>query len=230
VQGWRLLPGLLVTQWALLLVPTLAVLAWMRIDIRETLALRWTGWQPLAGAVVVGGAWAVVALQLGFMQEQLFPKPPELIAEMEALFAGHSVWLLALAIAVSPAICEEVVFRGAILKGLMTRLPAWAAIGLTALFFSLVHLSLWSMGTLLLSGVVLGYVRVRGGSLYCSVLAHLMVNLLGVLAGAGALPRAALRVIEESERRGLGWPVLLGGLAALAAGVALIEWRARRTR
>src|SRR4029079_548807 len=48
-------------------------------------------------------------------------------------------WLPLLLMAVLPAICEELTFRGFVLSGLRHLGNKWWAIGLTAVFFGMVH-------------------------------------------------------------------------------------------
>lgn len=75
-------------------------------------------------------------------------------------------------------ICEEVFFRG-LLLGVAWRLlgSAWLAIALSAVAFGLVHVGVpQSVLPLTTMGLVLGYVRIRTGSVWICVIAHVLFN------------------------------------------------------
>ena len=77
---------------------------------------------------------------------------------------------------------EELAFRGFIQSSLMRVLGTYESVFVSALMFGILHLSIPSMPHLFLIGVVLGWLRVRTGSLYPGMLMHLTHNLLVVLA------------------------------------------------
>ena len=95
------------------------------------------------------------------------------------------------AIAILPGIFEEVFFRGG-LQNLMTRwskMP-WLAIGLTALVFSVVHLSYYGFFVRFALGIILGLMFYYSGSLWLAILMHFLYNgvqvtLLYVFNGKG---------------------------------------------
>jgi len=100
---------------------------------------------------------------------------------LEAL--GHSTWgewgqvQLALgATAVAPLV-EELFFRGLLLSGLcqVWRRPG-AALLVSALAFGLVHAQPQDILPLVTLGLVLGYLRLRTGSLWPCLLAHMLFN------------------------------------------------------
>jgi membrane protease YdiL (CAAX protease family) len=61
-------------------------------------------------------------------------------------------------------------------------MPTREAVLISALMFMVLHLAVLSFPHLLVIGLVLGYVRVRSGSLYPCMLLHFTHNLLVVLA------------------------------------------------
>jgi len=158
------------------------------------LSLRWAGFRattvaPLAAprAVVAPAlllAPAVVLLLVfyeGFQEAYLFSfqeKIARTYRETLALDETPVVWVYVVG-ALVPALCEEVFFRGICLGVLLERLPAWAAVGLSALLFAAVHLP-ETMPPIFLLGVLLGLCRLLTGSLWPCVAAHLLNNLLAV--------------------------------------------------
>jgi membrane protease YdiL (CAAX protease family) len=82
-----------------------------------------------------------------------------------------------LSIAIIPAICEELVFRGVMLPLLakITR-NIHAAVWITAMLFSLIHVQFYGFLPRMIMGALLGYFVVWSGSLWTSILAHFINN------------------------------------------------------
>lgn len=89
-------------------------------------------------------------------------------------------------IAVVPAICEEVLFRGYLLRSFERSTSTWVAILLSGALFGLYHLQLTNMLPLALLGVALGAITVATGSIIPAMVAHFINN-----AGAVLLVRFA---------------------------------------
>lgn len=87
-----------------------------------------------------------------------------------------------LSMAVLPAICEELLFRGLILKGLQSKFSAHASILITATMFTLLHGSLQQTVYQFILGVLLGYVMYYGKSIVYPILLHFVNNFVVVLS------------------------------------------------
>jgi sodium transport system permease protein len=137
----------------------------------------------LAGSAILLGATLWVA-SVGLMQLQsvLFP-PSDAYLEMfrrihHALAPSGLPDALAslLVIAVLPGLCEELLMRGVLLTSLEPRVGRTPAIAASALLFAAIHLDPYRFLFTLTIGVVLGFVRLRSGSLWPPALAHLTLN------------------------------------------------------
>ncbi len=73
-------------------------------------------------------------------------------------------------------IFEEIIFRGFLLPSLTKYLPTSGAIIVTALIFSLAHLSLSEAIPLATLGIILGIVYTRSRSLLASITLHSLWN------------------------------------------------------
>jgi hypothetical protein len=98
------------------------------------------------------------------------------------LEAGYGWGVVVLLVAVSPAVMEELAFRGVVLSGLQRVLGVRDAVIVSSLMFMVLHLTVLSFPFLFAMGLLLGYLRVRSGSLYPCMLLHFTHNLL-VLVG-----------------------------------------------
>ena len=91
-------------------------------------------------------------------------------------------------------VAEETVFRGLLIGVALRRVEAWAAIGLSAVLFSVAHLATANAASApiaLGSGLVLGWLRVRTGSILTGVLIHGTTN-LGVVENLTLGPAIAV--------------------------------------
>lgn len=88
--------------------------------------------------------------------------------------------LSTLLMAIIPAICEELLFRGVILHGLRSRFSDWGAILLSALMFALMHGNIQQLVYPFILGTIMGWVVLRTGSLVSSMLVHFVNNFLVV--------------------------------------------------
>jgi uncharacterized protein len=117
-------------------------------------------------------------------------------------------------ILVAPVL-EELLFRGIILRGLLSRYKPWQAILASALIFGAAHMNLYQFVGAGLMGLVLGWLYLRFRSTFPCILLHgayngtlLMLSILGDNSGAEAFDIPA----------GVAWSIafacaLLGGTA-----------------
>ena len=88
-----------------------------------------------------------------------------------------------LLMAVLPAICEELAFRGFILSGLRHVGHKWWAIALSAVFFGMAHTVVQQSIAAAALGLVLGYVAVQTASLVPAMLFHASYNSIMLAIG-----------------------------------------------
>ncbi len=83
--------------------------------------------------------------------------------------------LLTLIICVLPAIIEEVIFRGVMLKGLY-KFGVWGAVLISALAFSLYHMSPAKTVYQFIIGVIFAIVAINSGSIIPTIVLHFLNN------------------------------------------------------
>jgi sodium transport system permease protein len=194
LQVWQPVWGLLITLWVLL--PVLAILSARgtarraREPLPRTLSLGAPAWHHAIGAVLLAPALAR-AVEIFFeWQKSVLPLPSgyEEIAlplELRSLSPLASFLVLAL----SPAVCEELFCRGALLSGLKRDLGIVQCIVYDALVFGAMHASIERFAPTALVGAVLTAVALRSRSVWPCVALHAAYN--AVLLGGEEIPRAA---------------------------------------
>lgn len=202
------------------------------------------GASPLAfvGAVILGVSLWPLAIELVLVAQRsgLASLNEEAVARLlpgvESLlqkWRSVSPLLVLFALGVMPALCEEFFFRGYLLGALRGRMPAWLAIGISAVLFGFFHLSVGGLiatervlsSTLL--GVVLGWLCWRTGSIFPGIVLHALHN--GLMLSLG---------IWSSELQARGWGIqmgkqvptlwLLASAALVIVGLALVGFGTTR--
>lgn len=84
-------------------------------------------------------------------------------------------------LALVPALCEELLFRGYIQKNYASSVSPRNAVVLTGLVFAFFHMSLANLLPLALLGWFIGYIYARSGNLAVSAFVHFMNNLAALL-------------------------------------------------
>jgi sodium transport system permease protein len=79
-------------------------------------------------------------------------------------------------IAITPAVCEEVFFRGLVLSGLRREFSMKGCMILQAIMFGVAHYSLFRFAGTAIMGAVLTFVVFRTGSILCTMLMHMIFN------------------------------------------------------
>jgi len=219
--------GLLYSEWGLLFVPAMLLALAGPFDARRTLALRRPSARGLAGALLLALGGIPVGWAIGWAQMQYFEVPKELFSGLEALVTATSlprfVWLMLL-VAITPAVCEEVVFRGVLFQSLAREQRMWRVVALTALVFGAFHLSGETAIRFLPTawiGLLMGIAAWRTRSIVASMLMHFVNNGLAVvIVSRPELRRAVIGATGEPN-----WVLVALAPLALAAGLWLLPRR-----
>jgi membrane protease YdiL (CAAX protease family) len=149
------------------------------------------GFTPPDGRyIAIGTAMGIAAPLLGGLLTQLIAGDHEVTQAVSDIadkaHVGMRIALLPIVVLIGPA-AEELLFRGALLSILRTRLGDGWAIVLSAVIFGTVHLPdlgwLWyAVPNLILVGLFCAWLRVRSGSLWPSFVAHAANNALATIA------------------------------------------------
>lgn len=107
--------------------------------------------------------------------QELMPKLPNIVEEefdmiLRDRWGYFAIGLLA-------PVCEELVFRGAVLRALLRWTPRhWLAIAISALLFALIHANPIQMPHALLIGLLLGWLYYRTDSIVPGIVYHWVNN------------------------------------------------------
>jgi ABC-2 type transport system permease protein/sodium transport system permease protein len=217
--------------------------AWYRrIRFASTFRLQfgqlkaWPWWIP--GIMLIGGsAWmaaheifvAAQLLGIGTIGKEHFARVAEFRDQLRSLPLGMILFVFAL----TPAVCEEILFRGFVLSSLHRYSAAWA-IFISAALFGLMHVltsNVLAVERFLPStfmGLLLAWLALRTGSIWPGMMVHALHNglLLTVSQYEERLKQWHI-LVEEGKHLPAEW--LLGGGLALASGLLCFWWSTRRS-
>ena len=223
--------GLLAAQWLLLFAPAALFVGLGGFDVGRTLSLRLPSAHGLLGGVVLIAGAAPLVWVIGWLQTFVLPIPRELHEGLQELVTAETptrlVWLL-LILAVTPAICEEIVFRGVLLGG-TRRLEPWRLVLLNGVVFGAFHLSFETVFRFLPTatlGIVIAWAVWRTGSVWVGALMHFLNNATIVVFASTPNLRGALSAPEAPPPL---WLVPLGMIAA-SVGVHVLSSEPLPTR
>ena len=222
LQHWRLLPGLLISQWGGFL-----GLVWLfarstHRPLANVIGLRPPRAAAVAGAICIGmSCWII----LGILADRVMPPPREVVENIRRLIRppgqDRPLWLSIFALGVTPAICEEALFRGPILRGLRHQLPAGLACALTGILFGVLHGDVWRFVPTALLGTLLSWMALTSGSIVPSMVSHIVNNTTLIVLGYYGLDEAGEKLSSRAN-------LLLAGGAVILLVVGIVAVRAGR--
>ena len=201
-------------------------LAWyLKFDLRSTFSLRPASGRNLALAVVIGLACVAISSSIGYWQTRWFPPSPqaeELFERLARLIGEFPLGSTLLLVALAPAVCEEMLFRGWLLAGLRRRMGPLALCLTVGVLFGLFHLSFYRIFTTGLLGVILTFVCLRTDSIFPAMIVHFVNNASAIALSQLDDSAASAASLE----RLVPWLWIPAGLLLLTAA-ALMKQRER---
>jgi len=223
LQEWSVKKGTLFTEWGLILLPVLLYLKIRGKNIRRTLQISMPPRRHVLASFILAISAIPLIAELSFIQDTIIPMPVELTDTMKAIFTikeGESVVFMFFVFAITPAICEEGLFRGFLLGGLRNGLGKTGAILLTGFLFGLFHLNIYRLLPTAIIGFILAYLVISGSSLITAVIYHAVNNAI------------ALSIINSSHLQKYPWlleenhipiPVLVFSIMTFIYGISLLR-------
>jgi membrane protease YdiL (CAAX protease family) len=220
--------GLVWTELFVFLLPPLVLVAGSNLRALPFLRLRPAPPRLLVLGAVAGAAGTLLAAALQVTLQRVLPERWFQTFDLTHLFLGPGWKRYAMAVAATllAPVCEEVAFRGYLLRALGARLRPWGAILAVAVLFGAVHLDPVRFIGLVALGALWGWLALRAGSIWPAIAAHAANNAVAAwsLVGEGppdgaaeALPPFAVVAAVTSS---LGIAVLAPTLVAYRRATA----------
>jgi sodium transport system permease protein len=182
LQSHDLRVGITITMWGLLFLPSVGFARYLKLDVRKTFALRRPSIPVLIGTAVAAAASLFVVLEIEYVQSTLLPYSQELAEATERAFEQARFGLVEMLVFVAlfPAICEEMLFRGFMLSGFSSKMRRWQAAIVVGVLFGFYHVAPVAMKVIpvshILFGIVLSLIVAYSRSIFTGMLFHLLYN------------------------------------------------------
>ena len=223
-----------VIQIGMILAPVLIMATMLTRSVRKALRLN----RPDVREVIVAAllaislhpTYAAFASMVG-AEYKLGEQTIEMLTQFDAIIGGAPIWSVLLVLALIPAVCEELAFRGFLFAGLQRNGGYVRAILLTSIFFGLSHGVLQQTITASVIGLLLGWLAYRTGGVACTIVFHCVHNSISMLIathssrGSG-IPQWLSWAIEKNNDQisySGTWCTLSVGIA-----ITLVAWFATR--
>lgn len=176
LQAKNLMKGLLQTQLFIIVLPMLVVLRILKQKNSEILRIKMPKAKEIILIPFIAIPAAIIVSVLSQLTNLVFPFPPAYLEMLNKLFTMDSnTWKVFLVMALTPGICEELLFRGFMIR-FFEKYGAKMAIIISALLFAAFHLDPFRFLPVFLLGLLLGYLTIRSGSIINSMLSHTINN------------------------------------------------------
>jgi sodium transport system permease protein len=188
--GLTMMRLIVIQQLTMIACPAVFMGMLLTTSLRATFRLR----MPSIIAMALGVGLAIVAhpltveLSQFLVEHQVFPELPESARQVMGLMktGDKPTWLLLLVFAVTPAICEELAFRGFILSGLARGGRLAIAVGISSMMFGIIHMIPQQAFNAALLGLILGLLAIYSRSLFPAMAFHFCNNAIATFhAGEG---------------------------------------------
>jgi hypothetical protein len=161
------------------------------------------------------------------LQRSLFSFVPQAELEMKRLFiqlASAPLVQIICAIAIAPALGEELIFRGLIGTGLVARWGVIPGVLVTSILFGIMHINPAQAAGVIPLGIAMHFVYLTTRSFWSPVLLHLLNNSLAAVM----LKHGDAYSIGKLWDDGQAAPVpLLTVSAAMVTAIGLLLWQTR---
>ncbi len=162
--------------------PAILMAVMLTSDPKKTLMLtRPVVWASVPAAALLAVCLHPIAIALTVLVRTMYPIDAAAFAPFEAIIQSAPNFLsIVLLMAVLPAICEEIAFRGFILSGMRQTGRPWRAIILTSVLFGIAHGVVQQSMLAMIFGLVLGYIAIRSESILPCIVFHALHNTLSL--------------------------------------------------
>ncbi len=178
--------SMLLVQIGMILLPCVVMAFLLTRNPRRALRIHRVQSNHVIAAVLIGFALHPSYVVLGDAITSVYPIAPEtlqMLSKFESNLFNKPLWECLLLLAILPAVCEELAYRGFIFGGLLRQQGLLRAIIVSALLFGFTHAVLQQSITASVMGLILGFIAWRTGGVICTIIVHGINNSLSLTMG-----------------------------------------------
>mgnify|MGYP001000214687 CR=1 FL=1 len=217
LQSLNLELGLILTQFSIIFMPPFVYLLIKGLPIKSTMRLNKLSIKHSLMIVCI----TLLMYPIAAMANALFLFILSLLGnlnvpELPTATNTSQYILLLVIISLSAGICEEVFFRGFILRGYQ-KLGRAKSVIISSILFGIFHFNIYNLLGPIILGIIFGYLVLLTDSLYAGIIGHIVNN--GFAVTLGFLINISNDLLQNSHEAVVDLPtsrVLLQGMLSLA--------------
>lgn len=223
VQAIDIYKGLLITEYIIILIPILLYLKIKGYSIKETLRLNSISSKQIIYTIVIVLLAYPIAVFFNYIGIILLSKYGKLLPSSVPIPSSATEFILGfIVISITPGICEEVMFRGMLMKS-YEPLGKKKAIIYSAVLFGIFHFNLQNLLGPIFLGILFGILVYKTNSIITSIIAHMTNNFIALLIGfysnkVDELTVGDLNTIPISEEEMYFYGAVIMGIIAVVLG------------
>ncbi len=179
IRAEHISTGVLVNELVAIAGVPIALVWLLRFERRRVMPLNIPGAAVIALVIMLTCGAVIVMDFTTAASEHFFPLPSEIEAQYDLMMNASApaavVWKFFI-LCLVPGVCEEIFFRGFCQGSLAWRWGNAMAIFVTAVIFAALHGNPWYFHLYILLGILFGWVFAVTGSLWASILCHVLNN------------------------------------------------------
>ncbi len=233
IVGLGFKTSVITIQYGIVLIPILIVMKKTNVDIKKAFRLNKIPFMTALKVALITLVSLPIAYFLNFLVTSILLELDLFRAQSLDIGTGTlNFFVMIFLISITPAICEEVFFRGMMLSGYESSMSPVRAALLTGLLFGLFHFNIQNLMLPTFLGVILAVVVRTSNSIYSGMLMHGIFNFIGLLIMY--IPKDDIEVTAESTqiaidllKESMGIVLLVFGFLAVICSaflVMLINW------
>lgn len=217
--------GIFGIQMIIFVLPLLYVLYTKR-SILQTYSFRKTKLMNFVAALFMGCGTMLIGIILTSFVSMLLPTEAEMVSSglMNELMSDNELLTFAV-VALTPAVCEEMLFRGFLFSAFRGRYKIVVSVLLTAVIFGVYHMSIVRFFTTALLGAALAVIVYYSDSIFPAMVMHAINNGIAVLQMYHPDTMENIFPLFAVEEPGIMESIVVStmGILLLAAGVAMFK-------
>jgi len=222
MQTKNLESGLINTQILIILLPVVLIIRLLKMNQVEVLRLHPPKVSNLLLVPFIAIPAALLVTMVGQLINLIYPFPAEYLAKLSGLMKMPHVplWEMYLIIALLPGFCEELMFRGFVIRFFEGQ-GKWVAILTSAGLFALFHLDPYRFIPVLLLGILLGWLVTKANSIWVSMFSHMINNAAALTFSTYAGSKIFKPLLMGNED--LNWWVAIPAVVVFLAALSVFN-------
>ncbi|AJA46292.1 putative metal-dependent membrane protease [Clostridium pasteurianum DSM 525 = ATCC 6013] len=214
---------LILTQILFLIIPVIIYLVVTRQSPVKALRIKPLKIGDLSLVILIGFLVIPIASFLGLITNLVFHNNVgDVLSKMSSLPLGFMIVVVAL----TPAVCEEITMRGAVLSG-YRKIGVHKAAVITGLLFGILHLNPSQFLYTFVLGIILAYMVNATGSIFSSMICHFVFNGFNVISAWRTLRNGVkppdITTLDPNLRNSMFITLFIASIISVVIIIAIIR-------